>query len=291
MTRVACCLLLALGCLARAQTPALEPLPSPHPAEKAEPGLKEFPRELARNFRALISTQNLAPLAVGVALTAAAKIPNGRVESFFGAKPESRFGEPGEYIGSAWLAGPTVAGLLLAGRKSGDARFRSFTYSLAQGYVINQSIAGGIKKAVRSQRPNGENSLSFPSGHTSSAFAWAATVSHHYGFKAGLPAYLAAAYVGFSRLDEQAHRLTDVVAGAALGYIVGKTVSRRANPDRRLDWNVVVPPGGGVGLSLAVHLPRLGLTQKQLLIESRTSIISECLAGGCARRSDQRQKP
>jgi membrane-associated phospholipid phosphatase len=62
--------------------------------------------------------------------------------------------------------------------------------------------------------------------------------------------------VGYSRLDDQAHRLTDVVAGAALGYIVGKTVSRRGNPDRRLDWNVMVPPGGGVGLTMAIHLPR-----------------------------------
>jgi membrane-associated phospholipid phosphatase len=148
-----------------------------------------------------------------------------------------------------------MAGLLLAGRKVGDARFRSFTYSLAQGYVINQSLVAGLKKAVGSQRPNGENSLSFPSGHTAGAFTWAATVSHYYGLKAGIPAYLAATYVGFSRLDERAHRLTDVVAGAAIGYIVGKTISRRANPDRRADWNVVVPPGGGVGFSLQYALP------------------------------------
>jgi membrane-associated phospholipid phosphatase len=207
------------------------------------------------NFKALVSTQNLVPLAVGAAATAAVKIPNGRVEGYFGGKPETMMGEPGEYIGSGWVAGPAIAGLMLMGRKSDDARFRSFTYSLAQGYVINQSIAAGIKQAVGSQRPNGENSRSFPSGHTASAFTWAATVSHYYGFKAALPAYLAAAYVGYSRLDERAHRLTDVVAGAALGYIVGKTVSRRANPERRVDWNVVMPPGGGVGLALQFRLP------------------------------------
>ena len=254
--RTRCLVLLAASCLASAQTPPGEPQPNPiGKTDRADPGLKQFPRELLSNFRALVSTQNLVPLAVGAAATAAVKIPNGRVEHYFAAKPESPFSEPGEFAGSAWITAPTVAGLLLAGQKSSDARFRSFTYSLAQGYVINQSIVAGVKKAVGSQRPNGEDSLSFPSGHTSGAFAWATTVSHYYGLKAAIPAYLAAAYVGYSRLDDRAHRLTDVVAGAAIGYIVGKTVSRRANPDRKLHWNVVVPPGGGVGLSLQYHLP------------------------------------
>ena len=248
-------MLLAASCLASAQTPPAEPPASIRSSEKAEPGLKEFPRELLSNFRALVSTQNLAPLAVGAAATAVAKIPNARVENFFAAKPKYLFHEPGDYMGSGWVSGPAIAGLLLMGQKSDDARFRSFTYSLAQGYVINQSIVMGLKATVGSQRPNGENSLSFPSGHTAGAFTWAATVSHYYGLKAGIPAYLAATYVSFSRLDDRAHRLTDVVAGAAIGYIVGKTVSRRANPDRRFDWNVMVPPGGGVGLSLQYQLP------------------------------------
>lgn len=246
--------LLALSCVAAGQTPQQDPLATREPARE-EPGLKQFPKELLLNFKALVSTDNLVPFAVGAAATAASKIPNSRVEGYFAGKPERMFGEAGEYMGSAWVAAPTVAGMLFLGRKSEDARFRSFTYSLAQGYVINQSIALGIKKVARSQRPNQENSLSFPSGHTASAFTWATTVDHYYGHKAGTLAYLAATYVGYSRLDERAHRLTDVVAGAAIGYIVGKTVSRRANPDRRMDWNVMVPPGGGAALSLQFHLP------------------------------------
>jgi membrane-associated phospholipid phosphatase len=243
--------LMAACCLASAQSPPADAQPdSVLSSEHAEPGLKEFPRELIQNFRALVSTENLAPLAVGAAATAAAKIPNTRVEGFFAAKPKYLFHEPGDYMGSGWVSAPAIAGLLFVGQKSEDARFRSFTYSLAQGYVINQSIVLGLKTAVASRRPNGENSMSFPSGHTAGAFTWATTVAHYYGWKAGIPAYLAATYVGFSRLDDRAHRLTDVVAGAAIGYVVGKTVSRRANPGRRLDWNVMVPPGGGVAFSL-----------------------------------------
>lgn len=260
--RTQCLLLLAACCLASAQTPAPDPAAAAVPppgaistSERADPGLKQFPRELLSNFRALISTENLLPLAVGAAATGVAKFPNTRVEHFFGAKPKYLLHEPGDVMGAPWVAAPTMVGLLLVGQKSDDARFRSFTYSLAQGYVINQSIVMGLKTAIGSQRPNGENSLSFPSGHTAGAFTWATTVTHYYGLKAGIPAYLAATYVGFARLDDRAHRLTDVVAGAAIGYIVGKTVSRRANPDRRLDWQIGVPPGGGAALSLQYHLP------------------------------------
>jgi membrane-associated phospholipid phosphatase len=255
-------LLTAACCLVSAQTPPSEPQPDPiRASDHLHPGLKEFPRELLQNFRALVSTQNLAPLALGAAATAVAKVPNTRVESFFGGKSKYLLHEPGDYMGSGWVSAPAIAGLLLVGQKSDDRRFRSFTYSLAQGYVINQSIVLGLKTTVGSQRPNGENSMSFPSGHTAGAFTWATTVSHYYGLKAGIPAYLAATYVGFARLDDRAHRLTDVVAGAAIGYIVGKTVSRRANPGQRLDWNVVVPPGGGVGFSLQYRLPWCRVTE------------------------------
>ena len=62
--------------------------------------------------------------------------------------------------------------------------------------------------------------------------------------------------MGYARLDDRAHRLTDVVAGAALGYIVGRTVSRRSGFDRnpRVDFGVTVPSGGGAALTLNFNL-------------------------------------
>jgi membrane-associated phospholipid phosphatase len=48
----------------------------------------------------------------------------------------------------------------------------------------------------------------------------------HYGWKIGVPAYLLAGLVGASRLEQDKHYLSDVVAGAALGYVVGRTVVR-----------------------------------------------------------------
>jgi len=223
--------------------------------EFPEPTLRQFPQELGRNFAALVSWDNLTPVLAGSAATALAKIPNDRVETYFATKDKLPFHEAGDQMGRVLIAAPVMAGLLVAGRTSGDSRFRSFTYSLAQGYVINQSIVAGIKYAAQSDRPNGENSLSFPSGHTAGAFTVATTVSHYYGWKAGIPAYLGAAYVGYARLDDRAHRLTDVVAGATIGYIVGRTVSRRADPNSRFHLGAATPAGGGIGMTLEYRLP------------------------------------
>jgi membrane-associated phospholipid phosphatase len=54
----------------------------------------------------------------------------------------------------------------------------------------------------------------------------AAVVERHYGRKAGLPAYALASAVGVSRLQRNKHYLSDVLAGATLGYILGRTVAR-----------------------------------------------------------------
>jgi hypothetical protein len=48
----------------------------------------------------------------------------------------------------------------------------------------------------------------------------------HYGWKWGVPAYALAATMGYSRIVRDKHYLSDVVAGATLGYIVGRTTVR-----------------------------------------------------------------
>lgn len=73
-----------------------------------------------------------------------------------------------------------------------------------------------IAEAVQRERPNGKK-LSFPSGHTSSAFATAGSVAYSYGPWAGVPAFAAASYIGLSRVANNAHWLSDIVAGAGLG--------------------------------------------------------------------------
>ncbi|MFB3141582.1 MAG: hypothetical protein ACE1Z2_02115 [Acidobacteriota bacterium] len=56
-------------------------------------------------------------------------------------------------------------------------------------------------------------------------FCGTITLRHHYP-KASIPAYLTAGLIGVSRLEKNKHFLSDVVAGATLVYIVGRTVIR-----------------------------------------------------------------
>jgi len=97
---------------------------------------------------------------------------------------------------------------------------------MADALLVNIGYTELLKAAVGRERPNGENDRSFPSGHTSNAFTLATVLERHYGWKAGVPAYAVAATMGYSRIVRDKHWLSDVVAGATLGYIVGRTVVR-----------------------------------------------------------------
>jgi len=67
---------------------------------------------------------------------------------------------------------------------------------------------------------------SFPSGHTTVAFAAATVFAMEYKDRPLVPiiAYSAATLIGLSRITENKHWATDVLAGAALGYLTGRLV-------------------------------------------------------------------
>jgi membrane-associated phospholipid phosphatase len=76
-----------------------------------------------------------------------------------------------------------------------------------------------LKMAIDKDRPDGSNSNSFPSGHTSAAFTGATFIHRRYGLNTALPAYAMASFVGFSRVHAQKHYWEDVIAGAALAGV------------------------------------------------------------------------
>ncbi len=79
------------------------------------------------------------------------------------------------------------------------------------------------------------NSTSLPSGHTTLAFAYSTVMADEYNnFFWKFAWYSAASLVGFSRMYHNAHWLSDVVLGGAIGYFVGDFVDRHKsnNPDK-----------------------------------------------------------
>jgi len=98
-------------------------------------------------------------------------------------------------------------------------------------YVVNpkqgepEPTFRGPFHAMRDAQGNRLNS-SFPSGHTTVAFAAATVYALEYKNKPWVPvfAYTAASLIGISRITQNAHWATDVLAGAALGYLTGRQV-------------------------------------------------------------------
>lgn len=108
----------------------------------------------------------------------------------------------------------------------------------------------GLKHAFPERRPDGSDLRSFPSGHTSMSFASAGYLQQRYGWQAGLPAALAASFVGFARVKSHDHHWYDVVAGAALGEATAFLITSPYN-----DRVQIVPwaDSHGAGVSLAAR--------------------------------------
>lgn len=91
--------------------------------------------------------------------------------------------------------------------------------------AVAMAVAGGttaaFKYAIHEKRPDGSDDNSFPSGHTSISFAAAAGLEQRFGWKLGVPAHLAAAFVGLARVKANKHYWHDVLVGAAIGEAAG----------------------------------------------------------------------
>jgi membrane-associated phospholipid phosphatase len=213
-----------------------------------------FPKNLGRNFVGVFSGQNLLPFAVGVAATATASAFDSRTKSLLQGTCGT-CGTTGATAGGAAMV-PLVGAMFVAGRFAPQGRFRSATYDFAQAMIVNGAYTSILKYSVQRTRPDASNNLSFPSGHTSTAFSLATVANHHYGWKVGVPAYVLASGIGFSRIEKDKHYLSDVLAGATIGLIVGRTVSRLDGAQPAKKRFVSVGPatdlhGQGVGLGLS----------------------------------------
>jgi len=226
------------------------------PTDFAEDGrrtLGAFPKNLGKSLVGVFAKDNLAPLLIGAAATGAGSAFDQRARvGLVGQVPG--LSSAASRAGGTSVMVPATIGLFALGRFSHDTRFRAFSYDATQAMIVNGVYSSILKNAVRRERPDGADSLSFPSGHTSAAFALATVAEKHYGWKAGVPSYLAASAIGLSRISNNRHYLSDVLAGATLGVIAGRTVARQNGepaPGRRRSFSLgptTDPSGAGVGL-------------------------------------------
>jgi membrane-associated phospholipid phosphatase len=103
----------------------------------------------------------------------------------------------------------------------GDDRAFRAAEECYKSMAISESVVSVLKYATNRRRPSGTHSRSnssFPSSHASTSFAAAAAIGSAYP-KARIPAYLIASLIAYSRVYNQRHYPTDVLAGAAIGVL------------------------------------------------------------------------
>jgi len=134
----------------------------------------------------------------------------------------SIIGNPGLHflIGSTWY---------LAAVKQRDARHHELSKTLLEALIVTNASTMALKLGMDDRSPNGEK-WGWPSGHASSSVCVAAVLHEYYGWKAGVPLYLLAGYSAATRLEDREHDLSDLIFGAALGYVAGHSVVKGELP-------------------------------------------------------------
>ena len=108
-------------------------------------------------------------------------------------------------------------------------------------YVIGRGRPTDGRGAYNFRPFSGQDS--FSSGHTTEAFALASVISEHYdSLWVQVPAYGLASAVGYARLNNNRHWPSDVLAGAAIGTFVGKTVVHFNQKHRQVSNQPLVGP-------------------------------------------------
>lgn len=161
-------------------------------------------------------------------------------------------GDPGSLATGAVLYG--------IGRADGQRRIQALGLHSVESIVLAGILSSGIKVVAGRQRPyadiknpynfqlwrgfTDDKYRSFPSGHTTAAFAFASTLTRetqfwwpHATWYIGTVFYGGAGLIGLSRIYNNQHWASDVMSGAAIGTIVGLKVVKytHSHPGNHVD--------------------------------------------------------
>jgi hypothetical protein len=206
--------------------------------------------------------------------------PNNQTNRFFNnaATGVELISSPGAFI----IGG----GMYAIGRVSGNKVLTDIGWHGTESVLLSSAVTGLLKGTLGRARPyvssdtnphnfklgggfNSSDRQSFPSGHTTTAFAAASAVTsemrRYYPKSVWYVApvlYGGASLVGLSRMYHNKHWASDVVLGAAIGTFSGLKVVRysHTHPDNKLDrfmlhTSLATMPNGQLGLVLMWPAP------------------------------------
>jgi membrane-associated phospholipid phosphatase len=218
------------------------------PPTPAHTGLHALFGDFIEDLKHVPSAQNVYLAAIGGGLAAVAHPAdatfNVRLRSHYDAV-NTAFA-PGKYVGDTPEQVAFSLGAYMYGRAFNQPKVSHLGMDLIQAQLLAEVLVEPLKFATGRLRPDGSNHQSFPSGHSAVTFATATVIERHLGWRKSLLGYTIASYVAASRLHDNKHYLSDVIFGAAVGSIAGRTVVH--HPSDYWAFAPVSVPGGGVAL-------------------------------------------
>ena len=216
--------------------------PAAAPPTPRHTGIKAMLKGMVTDLKHLPSRENLLWAGVGGGFALALHPLDGKVSrQVVGNELADNIFQAGQMLGGVAPI-VTSAGIYAFGRIKDRPKVSHVGMDLIRAQVLAQLVTQTIKYTVRRERPDQTTNNSFPSGHAATTFAVATAIERHLGWRYAVPAYTFASYVAASRLPTGRHWLSDVVFGAAVGVIAGRTAtSREANP---YPVTVTYVPGG-----------------------------------------------
>lgn len=245
------------GCASRAlaqsgpSSPDAVTVAPPEEIRKA-PGFKKLLKDAIGDFRQVPSTRSAGLLLLGASFAASVHPLDARLSNHVSATTgDSQAFVPGRVLGGAQFQFGAAFATYGIGRLTGKPRVAEVGSHLLRAQLVAQTMTQAVKFSVRRMRPDDSTANSFPSGHTSVSFASATVLQREFGWKVGLPAYAVASYIGYSRIEHKRHYLSDVIVGAAIGVVAGRSVTIGFGDKRFMVAPVATRGGGGVSFTLA----------------------------------------
>ncbi|HUR21566.1 MAG TPA: phosphatase PAP2 family protein [Vicinamibacterales bacterium] len=217
---------------------------TPEPPAPDRP-ITHIVQNLGHDLKRMATIHTLKILAGGAAAALSAFGSDVSVDLWTVNNPPSSSTDVGRVVGDGWTMGGLALGTWGIGELAHRPLVAHVGSDLIRTQVMNAVLSRGLKIVIDRPRPKG-GGHSFPSGHTSASFATASVLHEHFGWKAAGPAYVAALFVGYTRIRDRAHWLSDSLFGAALGVASAHAVTRGHQSQT---WSVTpVAMPGGAGL-------------------------------------------
>lgn len=188
--------------------------------------------------------------------------------------PLARPGEWYDRTNQNRLALGTVGALAATGLALQHRGLTRTSVRMLEAVVYTEAVNGLLKSVLNRDRPfvgeepepfaydpgafsSDHAKLAMPSGHAARVFAIASVLSHQADrWYVSVPLYAGATSVGIERVRSGDHWLTDVLAGGALGYLVGRSVTVGSHLDAGTDGD---PASASIQVAPVLSVRQVGV--------------------------------